>query len=339
MAEQVVTPQADAFDLIAVSFAQVSRLHQAQDITTVMAAFREVLEQILGALDFVIYLRDATTEDMVQTLVHGNPPLPLAPEFFEADEINSYGEPVAVVPLRSAGGRSLGLVIVTQLMGARPQLTGDEQQLYEVFQKHASLALTAAMRLRESEDKVSELLSRLGSDAQALALPAAATVGPFKGALLVQAGSLLALPIQNVVEVCQMIGTCGDAPDSSDGCVGFIEHRGQFIPLFDLRACLKHDKARSENELVDAYVVIIDEGARFACVVDGLMGMFEAEDAREVALPTINNTKANRVTTAVVSGGSPVPLIKSLRILVNHGWDDMEAVMHAASQSAAGGPA
>jgi chemotaxis signal transduction protein len=80
------------------------------------------------------------------------------------------------------------------------------------------------------------------------------------GSLILRVGDrLLALPLADVVEVFRMVAVAARLPRAPRHCLGVVDCRGRLVPLFDLGGRLGITPLRSERELVDGHVVLVQD--------------------------------------------------------------------------------
>lgn len=73
------------------------------------------------------------------------------------------------------------------------------------------------------------------------------------------AGSPFALPIDQVLEVVQMVAIAARLPRAPRYCLGAIDYHGRLVPLIDLGARLGLCAPHREDDLVEARVILVEE--------------------------------------------------------------------------------
>jgi chemotaxis signal transduction protein len=88
---------------------------------------------------------------------------------------------------------------------------------------------------------------------------------------------LLALPLGDVSEVFRMVATAAKLPRAPRHCLGVVDCRGLLLPLFDLGARLGITPPRSERQLCDGHIVLVQQPAGpVGFAVDELRELVEA---------------------------------------------------------------
>jgi purine-binding chemotaxis protein CheW len=92
------------------------------------------------------------------------------------------------------------------------------------------------------------------------------------GSLIARCGdTILALPLDRVVEVFRMAAVSARLPRVPRECLGVLDCRGQLVPLIDLAARLGLCAPRKITALVDGQVVTVEEPlGRVGYAVDGV---------------------------------------------------------------------
>jgi len=73
------------------------------------------------------------------------------------------------------------------------------------------------------------------------------------------AGAVFALPIEQVIEVVQMVALASRLPRAPRYCLGAIDYHGRLVPLIELGSRLGLCAPHPVEELVDSRVVLIEE--------------------------------------------------------------------------------
>lgn len=324
---------ASEYELLVNSFVQVSRLNQSRSLGEVVEALAELLRHLIGGEAFVVAVRNPSLAALEPVLVMGSSTAHEdIPRFLELQQ-NFYGSPLAVVPLRGRDGKLLGLVLISALVPHKAALDARDYSLLDVMREHGSIALESALLLATLQARgraFASMRSLLGSVSPPEALE------PILGSLVVRAGEDgLAVTLDCVREIFQMVALRSRPPDSASSCMGLIDHRGDLIPVFDLHASLMHSAARTAEEMVDGFVVVLQDGdERFGCVVDQVTGLYEPDEQQLVALPERGRSPLTD-SAVVLRDGSVVPLFRHGRSMLE---GDREAWLQAKQSARAAAP-
>jgi chemotaxis signal transduction protein len=120
------------------------------------------------------------------------------------------------------------------------------------------------------------------------------------------------LPLGDVVEVFRMVATSAKLPRAPRHCLGVVDCRGRLLPLFDLGARLGITPPRSEPQLVDGHIVLVEDRVGQVCfAVDELR---ELVDSAPESLSSADAALGRLVLGAVrCADGQLAPLLGSLR--------------------------
>jgi chemotaxis signal transduction protein len=98
-------------------------------------------------------------------------------------------------------------------------------------------------------------------------------------------------------------------------CLGLVDWRGRLVPLFDLGARRGITPPRSERQLVDRFLVLVEQlGGPVCCAVDEL---HELVESTPVALSTGDRAAPGRLVTGAMhcGDGRLAPLIERSALL------------------------
>lgn len=166
-------------DDLANLFVASDQLHATRNAGEVVAAICEIVINLVGAEEFVLYSFDPGRERLVPIVSEGSP-LALRPQLAlgegaigravasgrvrvaetgPADGGATHaGEPLVVVPL-CARGTTLGAIVIDKLLAQKPGLSDLDHQLFELLAHHASKALLLA-GLQESPETLANRTPR-----------------------------------------------------------------------------------------------------------------------------------------------------------------------------------
>lgn len=154
------------------------------------------------------------------------------------------------------------------------------------------------------------------------------------GSLVLRCGDrLLALAQRDVSEVFRMVATAAKLPRAPRHCLGVIDCRGVLMPLFDLGARLGLTPPRTERQLVDGHIVLVEQSV-------GHVG-FAVDEVRELVetlpLPVSGNdlpAPSRLVFCAVRCGdGQLAPLVDRTALITVRARQQLVAALDALGPS------
>jgi chemotaxis signal transduction protein len=120
------------------------------------------------------------------------------------------------------------------------------------------------------------------------------------------ADRIVALPLDRVTEVFQMVALASAMPGAPRYCIGVVDWHGQLVPVFDLAARLGLCDARDGEALVDGHVVLVEDSVgRVGYAVDEVRELSHVAPEAIAAAPAFGRL----VVGAVATGGGVAPLI------------------------------
>jgi hypothetical protein len=142
----------EQFDLTANLYVQVRQLHSSLSVPNVVTAIIEALINLIGSEDFALFVR-GSGEQYENVFSFG---ASRALGAFKSGEgvvgraaasgELSFGDPIAVVPLKSGmSNGSMGVIVIARLLHHRAELGERDHALLDVLGAHAGLALEAAL--------------------------------------------------------------------------------------------------------------------------------------------------------------------------------------------------
>ena len=150
-------------------------LHSTLVFDEVLQVISEIIQDIIGASDYIVFLNDERARVMVPAIVRGlageegaKVPVPVAAGSFLETAADSYttfapergslrlDRPLVVISLRNES-RRIGAIAIYRLLSQKPQFTDVDYALFEFFAAHAATALFAARLFAEAEGKVKKM--------------------------------------------------------------------------------------------------------------------------------------------------------------------------------------
>jgi hypothetical protein len=136
-------------------FVANSQLHSTLDYVDVVRAINEILQNLIGASSFALYLFDVSKNEVVRIRSHGCDADDLAlcdtlanrvvasGELYVTDADPGTGGPAAAIPLK-IGDDTMGTIVLHRLLGHKGAIGPDDLQILDVLGKSASMALYGA---------------------------------------------------------------------------------------------------------------------------------------------------------------------------------------------------
>jgi hypothetical protein len=136
-------------------FVASSQLHSTLDYVDVVRAINEILQNLIGASSFALYLFDVPKNDVVRIRSQGCDDADLAVcdtlanrvvasgELYVTDAGPATGGPAAGIPLK-IGDDTMGAIVLHRLLGHKDAIGTEDLQILDVLGKSASMALYGA---------------------------------------------------------------------------------------------------------------------------------------------------------------------------------------------------
>lgn len=149
------------------------QLHSTLDLHEVVSVLMEIVVNLIGADQSVIYLQDELRGTLVPVSERSGTPAtnvafgegPIGEAVASGEVIESPGQvPAVVVPLR-LGDRILGAVVIKSFFVQKEEITDLDRQLFDLMAQQGSSALYAAYLAGATAEKLSEdeIRAQLGS--------------------------------------------------------------------------------------------------------------------------------------------------------------------------------
>jgi len=170
--QELMTENNNLFKLYVAS----RHLHSTLVFDDVLQVISEIIQDIIGASDYIVFLHDERARVMLPAIIRGlageeraKAPVPAAPgsfldvgsggyTTFAPDEggVVPLDRPLVVISLRNEN-RLIGAIALYRLLSQKPQFTDVDFALFEFFAGHAATALFSARLFAEAEGKVKKM--------------------------------------------------------------------------------------------------------------------------------------------------------------------------------------
>jgi twitching motility protein PilI len=126
----------------------------------------------------------------------------------------------------------------------------------------------------------------------------------------------LLAPIDSVAEVLEFPTTFAEVPGTCDWVVGIANHRGELLPLFDLRALLLTAEAGEPESVPMEGRILVPRGCRssFGLLVEEVIGMRTLHQPQEAPDEDLPEALGSIVQGVVGEGSNALPMVDLTRV-------------------------